>query len=211
VGEDFGVKMASTTWVWDASLGHSLQNTSVTMGNTSDEQLMTSFRAGATEAFDHLYLRHRGALFRYIQRQCNNHAVSEELYQDVWMRVIRSRDQWQPGSRFQPWLYRIAHNRIIDHWRAGREQHEQIDDAELIQLHGPWPDAMLLIRECVERLFQLLGGLSETQRSVFLLKEEAGLTVEQIAEVTGAGFETVKSRLRYALQRLRTGLEGCDE
>lgn len=203
--------MASTTRTGSARLGHFLRYTGVTMGDTSDEQLMTDFRAGNTAAFDGLYLKHRGPLFRYIQRQCGNHAVAEELYQDVWMRVIRARDQWQPDTKFQPWLYRIAHNRIIDHWRAGREQHGQIDDTEVIQLDGPWPDAILLIRECVERLFQLLGGLSETQRSVFLLKEEAGLTMEQIAEVTGAGFETVKSRLRYALQRLRTGLEGCDE
>jgi RNA polymerase sigma-70 factor, ECF subfamily len=181
------------------------------MGDTSDERLMTDFRTGDTAAFDNLYIRHRGPLFRYIQRQCSNHAVAEELYQDVWMRVIRARDQWQPGTGFQPWLYRIAHNRIIDHWRAGRERHAQIDDDEAIPLDGPWPDAMLLIRECVERLFQLLSGLSETQRSAFLLKEEAGLSLEQIADVTGTGFETVKSRLRYALRRLRTGLEGCDE
>ena len=86
-----------------------------------------------------------------------------------------------------------------------------MEDETVIPLDRPWPDAMMLIRECVERLFQLLGGLSETQRSAFLLKEEAGLTLEQIAEVTGTGYETVKSRLRYALQRLRTGLEGCDD
>ncbi|MBA1330548.1 hypothetical protein QQ73_05020, partial [Candidatus Endoriftia persephone str. Guaymas] len=74
-----------------------------------------------------------------------------------------------------------------------------------------WPDGWLLIRQCVERLFTLLGGLSETQRSAFLLKEEAGLSLQQIAIVTGTGRETVKSRLRYALRRLRAGLEGCDE
>jgi len=181
------------------------------MSDTSDEKLMSHFQAGDTAAFDSLYGRHRAPLFRYVQRQCSNHAVAEELYQDIWMRVISAREQWQPGTRFQPWLYRIAHNRIIDHWRAGRENHARIEDDTVIPLDRPWPDTIMLIRECVERLFLLLGGLSESQRSAFLLKEEAGLSLEQIAEVTGCGYETVKSRLRYALRRLRAGLEGCDD
>ncbi len=181
------------------------------MGETTDEELMTMYRTGDTASFDALYARHRAPLFRYVERLCGNRSVAEELYQDVWMRVIRAREQWQPGTRFQPWLYRIAHNRIVDHWRAGREDNPGIEDETVIPLDSPWPDAMLLIRDCVERLFQLLGGLGEEQRNAFLRKEEAGLTLEQIAEVTGAGFETVKSRLRYALKRLRDGLEGCDE
>ncbi len=181
------------------------------MSDSSDEKLMTRYRSGDTAAFDSLYGRHCGPMFRYVERQCRNHAVAEELYQDIWMRVIRARKQWQPGTRFQPWLYRIAHNRIIDHWRAGRENHARIEDEAIIPLEQPWPDTVMLIRECVERLFQLLAGLSEPQRSAFLLKEEAGLSLEQIAEVTGTGYETVKSRLRYALRRLRAGLEGCDE
>ncbi|MET0106358.1 MAG: sigma factor-like helix-turn-helix DNA-binding protein [Sedimenticola sp.] len=74
-----------------------------------------------------------------------------------------------------------------------------------------WPDAWLIIKDCIERLFHLLGGLSEPQRSAFLLKEEANLSLAEIADVTGVGRETVKSRLRYALRSLRTGLEGCDE
>jgi len=187
------------------------QLTTKTMSEAKDEQLMTMYRTGDTASFDALYQRHRAPLFRYVERLCGNRSVAEELYQDVWMRVIKAREQWQPGTRFQPWLYRIAHNRIVDHWRAGRENNPGIEDESVIQLDAPWPDAMLLIRDCVERLFKLLGGLSEEQRSAFLLKEETGLSLEQIAEVTGAGFETVKSRLRYALKRLRSGLEGCDE
>ncbi len=181
------------------------------MSESTDEDLMTMYRGGKASCFDELYERHRAPLFRYVERQCGNRSVAEELYQDVWMRVIKSSKQWQPGSRFKPWLYRIAHNRIVDHWRAGRENNPGIEDENVIQLDGPWPDAMLLIQECVERLFKLLSGLSEEQRNAFLLKEETGLSLEQIAEVTGTGFETVKSRLRYALKRLRTGLEGCDE
>ena len=89
--------------------------------------------------------------------------------------------------------------------------HAELKEETVVSMDCTWPDALTLIRDCVERLFQLLEGLTEPQRSAFLLKEEAGLTLAQIAEVTGTGRETVKSRLRYALRRLRAGLEGCDD
>ncbi|MET0103459.1 MAG: sigma-70 family RNA polymerase sigma factor [Sedimenticola sp.] len=181
------------------------------MSQPSDESLMLKYREGDTSAFDRLYTRHRGPLFRYIDRLTNNHAEAEELFQDVWMRLIRARAQWQPERGFKPWLYRIAHNRLVDHWRTLRGEQLPLEDDHVVTLEARWPDAWLIIKDCIERLFHLLGGLSEPQRSAFLLKEEANLSLAEIAEVTGVGRETVKSRLRYALRSLRTGLEGCDE
>jgi RNA polymerase sigma-70 factor (ECF subfamily) len=181
------------------------------MSEPSDEQLMSGYINGDTAAFDTLYRRYRGPLYRYLERQSSSVAVAEELYQDVWMRVIGARGSWQQESDFRPWIYRIAHNRMVDHWRSGRENHQPLEDGDVIPLEQPWPDAWLLIQDCIERLFKLLGGLSEPQRSAFLLKEEGGLSLSQIAEVMATGRETIKSRLRYALQRLRVGLEGCDE
>ena len=181
------------------------------MTDPSDETLMSRYRQGDTTAFDNLYGRHRGPLFRYIERQTGNQELAEELYQDVWMRLIRNRDQWQADRPFKPWLYRIAHNLVVDHWRSQRQDLEELDEESLVSLHKTWPDAWLAIKECVARLFRLLGELSEPQRSAFLLKEEAGLSLAEIGEVTGAGHETVKSRLRYAIRSLRQGLEGCDE
>ena len=180
--------------------------------DSTDEDLMLRYRKGDMAAFDALYRRYRGPLFRYLERQSGIAAVAEELFQEVWMRVIRGRERWRSELGFRPWLFRIAHNRMVDHWRAGRENHAPLEgQGEVLQMDTPWPDAWLLIRDCVERLFRLLGGLAEPQRSAFLLKEEAGLSLEQIAAVMNTGRETVKSRLRYALKRLRAGLEGCDE
>ncbi len=181
------------------------------MSEPSDEELMSSYIRGDTAAFDTLYGRYRGPLYRYLERQSGSAAVAEELYQDVWMRVIGARDSWRRQSGFRPWIYRIAHNRMVDHWRAGREENLSLEDGDVIPIDRPWPDAWLLIQDCVERLFKLLEGLSEPQRSAFLLKEEGGLSLSQIAEVMATGRETIKSRLRYTLQRLRNGLEGCDE
>ena len=179
------------------------------MEKDSDEKLMSRYRDGDMAAFDLLYERYRGPLYRYLLRQCGE-SKTEELYQDVWMRVIKAAHQWRDSGSFRAWLYRVAHNRLIDHWRSSRAT-EIVSEDDVVALDKTWPDALTLIRDCIERLFRLLEGLSEAQRSAFLLKEESGLSLEQIAEVTGAGRETVKSRLRYALRRLRKGLEGCDE
>lgn len=181
------------------------------MSHATDETLMSRYRNGDTVAFDELYERHRGPLYRYIERLTGNRNLAEELFQEVWIRLIRARHQWQEHKGFKPWLYRIAHNRVVDHWRSEKSQQEELNEESVTSLQQRWPDAWLTIKECVERLFQLLGGLSEPQRSAFLLKEEGDLSLAEIAEVTGVGRETVKSRLRYALRSLRQGLEGCDE
>lgn len=180
----------------------------------SDEQLMQWYRDGDPDAFDRLYQRYRGPLYRYVRRLCNGCDAADELYQDTWLRVIRGRRQWQPGRGFRPWLYRIAHNRVVDHWRANLvkpgEPSELEQELEVVD-RAPWLDVMAHLRDCIERLKALLEQLPVSQRDAFLLKEEAGLSLDQIAEATDTGRETVKSRLRYAVGSLRRGLEGCDE
>ena len=178
----------------------------------TDEQLMARYRDGDAAAFDELYRRHRGPVYRYIQRLGHAGMDVESLYQDAWMRVIQARGQWRLGEGFKPWLYRIAHNRVVDVLRRdGRMQPADEQVVASLPSTDPDTDVMQLLRDCVERLMALIGRLPETQRSAFLLKEEAGLSLAQIGEVTGVERETVKSRLRYALKRLRAGLEGCDE
>lgn len=177
---------------------------------TSDEQLMQWYRDGDTVAFERLYARYRGPLYRYVRRQCNGCTEAEELYQDVWMRVVRARKQWNPKQPFRPWLYRIAHNRVVDYWRVGGGPREALSEDEADD-KAPLQDMLAHLRDCVERLMALLPKLPQAQRDAFLLKEEAGLSLAQIADVTGTGRETVKSRLRYAMHSLRSGLEGCDD
>lgn len=171
---------------------------------------MSAYRDGDAAAFDRLYARHRGPLFRYIKRLSNNASESEELYQDVWLKLVRARDQWDEAQPFKPWLYRIAHNRVVDFWRAnGKRVDEALEEDPADR--GHWQDMSAHLRDCVERLLALLGVLPEVQRSAFLLQQEAGLSLAQIAEISGVGRETVKSRLRYANQRLRDGLEDCND
>lgn len=177
----------------------------------TDEQLMMRYCGGDAGAFDVLYRRYRGPLFRYLGRLAGPPADVESLYQDVWMRIIGARGQWRSGQPFRPWLYRIAHNRAIDFLRAQRgDLAEDVVPDELPQA-GPGSEALHLLRDCVQRLLALLPALPEVQRSAFLLKEEGGLSLQEIGDVSGVSRETVKSRLRYALRRLREGLEGCDD
>src|SRR5712691_7818817 len=84
----------------------------------ADEELMLAYAAGDAAAFDALYARHKGGVYRYLLRQCRQAGVADELFQDVWMNLIRSRASYTPTAKFTTWLYRIAHNRLIDHYRA---------------------------------------------------------------------------------------------
>jgi RNA polymerase sigma-70 factor (ECF subfamily) len=168
---------------------------------------MLCYQRGELAAFELLYQRHRGGSYRYLLRGCGNDDIAAELFQDVWASVVRSRARYEVKARFATWLYKLAHNRLIDHYRASRPAHEVID--ETIELAAPehlQPEAQAHALSTQRRLLQALSALPAEQREAFLMKEEGGLSLEQIAEVTGVGRETVKSRLRYALSRLRGAL-----
>jgi RNA polymerase sigma-70 factor (ECF subfamily) len=171
---------------------------------------MERYGAGDAEAFDLLYARYRGPLYRYLARHCESPAAADELYQETWLRVVRERGRWRAGGELAPWLFRVARNLLADHWRRRPPETSPLDES-VVDLSAPWPEAWTLLRDCVERLLRLLAGLAREQRDAFLLQAEAGLTLDQIGALTGVGRETVKSRLRYALKRLRAGLEDCDD
>jgi RNA polymerase sigma-70 factor (ECF subfamily) len=175
----------------------------------SDEALMLAWAAGDPSAFERLYDRHRLRLYRYLLRQLRNSATVDDLYQDVWQRVIAARADWTPDARFATWLYRIAHNRLVDHWRAlpyrpaasadGDDRVARIPDADT-------PERTLSAFEERRQLQRALETLPHDQREVLMLRLEQELTLEQIGEITGVGRETVKSRLRYAMDKLRAQL-----
>jgi RNA polymerase sigma-70 factor (ECF subfamily) len=185
----------------------------------TDEALMLAYRDGEGAAFEALYARWRGPLYRYFLRQCGHAGQADELFQDVFMRVIGAAAGYEPTAKFTTWLFRIAHNRLIDHWRKlGREPVDPLDsgregeDGDDGAFDPPAPDDVVPERE-LERselrkaLIAALNELPEVQREAFLLAEEGGLTLEEIATISGVGRETIKSRLRYATAKLRRKLE----
>ncbi|MEO8005697.1 MAG: RNA polymerase sigma factor [Betaproteobacteria bacterium] len=179
----------------------------------ADEQLMLRYRDGDAQAFETLYGRHRGGVFRYVLRQVGLRSSAEEVFQEIWMKIISSRARYRVEARFATFLYHIAHNCVVDHFRRKTPLHLislDDDDGEALEVAGPageQPERVVALRQSAARLLNALALLPPEQREVFLLHEEGGLTLEEIATVTSTGRETVKSRLRYALARLREGIE----
>ena len=176
---------------------------------SSDERLMLDWVAGHATAFEQLYGRHRVRLYRFLLRHVRDNALADEMFQDVWQKVIGARGGWTPEAPFGTWLYRIAHNRLGDHWRALKHRPAAPEDADERAARVPdpeTPERVLSEFEQRRRLQLALDALPPEQREVVVLRLEQELTLEEIGEITGVGRETVKSRLRYAMDKLRAGL-----
>jgi RNA polymerase sigma factor (sigma-70 family) len=179
----------------------------------SDEALMLSFARGDAAAFEELYRRHESRVFRYLRRNLRDPEAANDLMQDVWFAVARSAARYQPTARFTTWLYTLAHHRMVDAFRARRDL-QSLDaasdgdaGASLVERlpadPRSEPAAEAEADQDGDRVLRAVGQLPEEQRAAFLLKAEAGLSVEEIAAATGTSFETAKSRLRYARNKLR--------
>jgi RNA polymerase sigma-70 factor (ECF subfamily) len=178
-----------------------------------DEDLMLAYCRGSIDAFDALYRRHKGPLYRYLVRQCRDVAVAEELFQDIWSNLVRARASYTVTARFTTYLYRLAHNRVVDHYRraapAALVSFDDEDESlpEIASARQDEPHVAYDSKACAARLLELLSDLPEAQREAFVLQHESGMSVEEIAEATGVNRETAKSRLRYAMAKLRTGMD----
>ena len=168
---------------------------------------MLAYRQGDAGAFESLYARHKGPLFRFVLRSVKERALAEELYQEIWMRVIEARGRYSVQAKFTTWLYTIAHHRITDHWRKRGLQLVDLADTDAVAHRSFEPEARAEGRQDLQRLAVAFAGLPELQRETFLLHEEAGMSLAQIAAATGATQEAAKSRLRYALARLREAMD----
>ncbi|MES2887989.1 MAG: sigma-70 family RNA polymerase sigma factor [Pseudomonadota bacterium] len=199
-----------------------------------DDHLMQAYALHAdTAAFDTLYARHHAGLYRFVRRLLGSalQAQTDEVFQDTWMRVVHARERWSPqGASFRTWLYTLARHRVIDVWRrSGREvssdaspgtsgQGEDGDApwepmASEAWQHWPQPasaqsghsgEELVFWRRAGERLLDCLDQLPLAQRTAFLLHHEDGLALTEVASALEVGFETAKTRLRYAVSKLRT-------
>jgi RNA polymerase sigma-70 factor, ECF subfamily len=187
------------------------------MAAEDDGELMLRYARGDLRAFEALYQRHRSGLYRYLARHTHNPESANDLFQEVWSKVIASRERYEPRAKFQTFLYRIAHNCFIDYCRRATVRAEISGDAQ-DDWHGSLPapeddrpDARAEQAQTAARYKAALAELPAEQRDVFLLYEESGLTLEEIANITAVGTETAKSRLRYAVMKLRHALSAESE
>lgn len=186
---------------------------------TSDEQLMLAFKSGDARAFRVLVQRHRGPVFNFILRYTGHKARAEDLLQETWLKVVRSSNEYEPKARFTTWVYTIARNLCVD--SARKETYRQTDSLDAPQRgdeEGPamgesigddvsqGPERAAYNARLRPMLTKALSALPEEQREVFLLREYHGVSFKEIADVTGVNENTVKSRMRYALEGLRKRL-----
>ena len=183
-----------------------------------DEELMLAYARGDAAAFDALYARHEAGLYRFVRRLLGAalSAQCDEVFQDAWLRIVSARASFQPqGAAWRTWAFTIAHNAAMDRLRvAGREvgveAAEDGDDpldwlmAQADQL-APSTEDQAFWRAAGAQLLHCLDALPHAQRAAFLLHHEDGASVEDLAQRLALPFETAKSRLRYALKKLR----GC--
>jgi RNA polymerase sigma-70 factor (ECF subfamily) len=186
---------------------------------------MTAYQQGEVSAFAELVARHEKPLWNFLRRSVKDAAAAEDLLQETFMRVVKGASEWRPSAKFSTWLYTIARNLCVDH--ARRMSHRAVvsldrsartsSDSEPPRLYDKLADSeqggeqRTLNRELAGELERALASLPELQREVFLLREVMELPFAEIAQAVGASEATVKSRMRYALERLRSELEAMHE
>jgi RNA polymerase sigma-70 factor (ECF subfamily) len=194
------------------------------MSDQSDEQLMRAYRAGDARAFEMLLSRHERPVWRFLRRSVGDPTLAEDLLQEVFLRVVKARDEWKGEAKFSTWLYTIARNLCVDQARRAVHRdaasldaptHRAEDRPETLhdRLASGRRDAEGLTSdsELRARMDAAIAALPVEQREVFLMREAMDMPFAEIAGVVGAPEPTVKSRMRYALERLRVALEDFRE
>lgn len=185
--------------------------------DVADEELLERFRKGDPRAFEELMRRHRTPLYNFILRSVRQPATSEEILQDAWLRILQGIGDFQRASKFTTWAYTVARNLCIDHARkAVLRRHPSLDQpssdeegpslGELLADTRASTDRTAIGKELQVRLTHAIEALPSDQREVFLMREYSNLQFKEIAEIVGAPENTVKSRMRYALERLQEAL-----
>jgi RNA polymerase sigma-70 factor (ECF subfamily) len=194
-------------------------------GDATDEMLMVRYQRGDREAFGELVRRYQRPIYNFVIRQLRHPSTAEDLTQDVFMRVVQNAADFKHEARFSTWLYTIARNLCVDqHRKASHRRHPSLDQpvgsddgarplGESIADRHPSAsvERVAVGTQVADRIVQAVDALPDDQREVFLLREIANLPFKEIAEVTGAGENTVKSRMRYALDRLQLALADFEE
>ncbi len=183
----------------------------------ADEVLLLAYRAGDVRAFERLVARHEKPVWNFIRRFVRDPTTAEDLLQEVFLRVVKSADEWRGSAKFSTWLYTIARNLTVDHARrAVHRDATSLDGPERADadtsLHdriasvAPAADSVVADRQTKARIDDAIAALPAEQREVFLMREVMEMPFAEIATAVGASEPTVKSRMRYALEKLRVAL-----
>jgi RNA polymerase sigma-70 factor (ECF subfamily) len=189
----------------------------------SDEMLMIRYQRGDKTAFTLLVRRHQGPLYNFAMRQLRVQSAAEDVVQEAFVRVVQNAADFKHEARFTTWVYTITRNLCIDQMRKrALRKHASLDDARGADSDGPTLGEVTADKnanvereatgdELKERIVRAVDELPDDQREVFLMRETSNLPFKEIAEITGVPENTVKSRMRYALERLQVALSEYEE
>ena len=182
----------------------------------TDEELLAAYQQGDTGAFEFLLRRHRAPLFTFLLRMLGDRTRAEDLAQETFLRIVKGAQAWEQRARFQTWLYTIARNLCVDASRRDRfrkadsldqagpdDEPPMVDSVAGSEIDPARGAESARLRPVLQKA---LLSLPVEQREVFVLREQAGLPFKEIAETVGVNENTVKSRMRYALEGLRKAL-----
>ena len=174
---------------------------------------MLRYRDSDAAAFHVLYARHKGGTFRYCLRQCSNSAEADEVFQELWLSVINARASYTVQAKFTTWLFTLAHNRLVDFFRSREHlklvslDEEDDETNQVLQVQSRESDnpaQQLALKQETLAVLGWIEALPAPQREAFLLQQETDMSIDEIAAATGTTRETTKSRLRYAMDKLRS-------
>lgn len=181
-----------------------------------DSALLAEYSRGNVRAFEVLLERHRRPVFNFLLRSVREPDRAEDLLQEVFLRVVQNAAGFQGQAKFTTWMYTIARNLCVDHARKmSHRRHASLDNPqgrdssplhEKLQDDQPGPERLAVTPQLQERIAQAVEQLPEEQREVFLMRQLQGLAFADIASVVGVSENTIKSRMRYALERLQEAL-----
>ncbi|MBF0492434.1 MAG: RNA polymerase sigma factor [Deltaproteobacteria bacterium] len=187
---------------------------------TSDEELMRFYKNGDSKVFSEIFKRHKRSVYNYILRFTNQKEESEEIFQEVFIRIHRAAALYEPTAKFKTWMFTIVRNLCIDFYRKKKLRKQESLDAplkagdesssnryEIYKDEKPNQEAKNSDVQIAQMIDNALQQINEDQREVFLMREKGGLKFEEIAEVLGVSVNTVKSRMRYAMEALRKIIE----
>jgi len=193
--------------------------------DSPDEKLVKVWQSGDEGAFTILYERHKEPVFRFIYRQLSckvdRKTEADDLFSEVWVKVVKAIPSYRPDAKFTTWLYTIARNAVIDvHRKESRKkgwlgnfiskkdnESEEILDADDYASQNPNPEELVAGREMEKAIDEIMESLPPEQKEVFIMRQQQGLPFAEIAKITGMKEPTVKSRMRYALTTLADNLE----
>lgn len=178
------------------------------MHDRSDEILMRDYVSGDIQAFEILYGKYKGQLYRYFFRQTNSKEIAQELFQDVWIKIINARSNYEPTAKFSTFIYRVAHNHLIDYFRkSNNDALQKTDTSKSLDTYCGQPcnnpEKTNQDRQNATMIIEQIEKLPEEQREAIVLKLGSDMSTKEIATITGVSAEAAKSRIRYAMSKIK--------